>query len=142
MDGRSSVFYPKLSNYLLFYLLLLHVFVAVCLIATLDGVLLCLSFVVLLIVGAFYFGHYFGFFSSDRIDALQCVLGKQWCLFTVEGVARNVLLSGSSVITRYVIVLHFIERHTQKKYPVLLFPDSLPKDQIRLVRRYARLGFM
>ena len=142
MENSAAIFYPKLSFYVLFYLLSVHLFAAVCLIATLDGALLCLFLFILCMVGVFYACHYCGFFSARRVDALQYISARRWCLCMVDGASHEVILAGNSIVMRYLMILHFVEPQTRQKHVLLLFPDSLPQAQLKMIRRYVRIGVM
>ncbi len=142
MERSTVTFYPKLSIYLFFYLLLAHVFAAICVIATMDGALLFSVLLVLLMSGTFYICHYCGLSSTERVDSLRSDALHEWSLLMVDGSQKVVTLSGNSIVMRYLMVLRFVEVNTGKKHVVLLFPDSLPCEQMKIVRRRARLAVM
>ena len=58
----------------------------------------------------------------------------QWRLFDRAAGKIRLLLQPSSVVTRYVMLLNFRCQKTTLRRTILLFPDSLPSDQLRYLR--------
>ena len=142
MENPTAIFYPKLSFYLLSYLLFVHLFAAGCLIALMNGVMICLFAFALLISVVLYSCYYSGLLTADRVDCLQCVALNKWMLFLANGTTREAVLMRNSVVMRYFMLLYFFDQNTKKKHVVLLFPDSLPREQLKIIRRCARVGVM
>lgn len=142
MRKYSTVFYPRLSKHLLVYLFVLHVFAAVCIMAFLTGGLLYLFLFVILVSGIFYLCNVLALFSNHCICALQYLKDRQWRISMVNGETSDMILHGKSILTRYLVILHFVDQQHGVKRHLLLFPDSLPNGRLRLLRYYVRMGFL
>lgn len=142
MKKIQETFYPKLSLFLLMYLTFAHVFAAICIYISIYDRWQYFLFFVLLCASIFYFCHASGVLSNRSVYSLEYIADRQWRLLMADGEIREVVLQGSSVITRYFIVLHFSDLYTSYKKTLLLFPDSLSQEKLRLLRRCVTLGFL
>ena len=64
---------------------------------------------------------------------------KNWLIKTNQQAQKTVLLSGSSFISRKLILLNFIDTEN-KKYYTLITPDSLSKSDFRHLFVRIKLG--
>lgn len=142
MRKIQATFYPKLSSFLLMYLMLAHIFGAICFYISMNGQWIYLIFFILLGISILYFCQATGVLSKRSVYSLEFISDRQWRLLMTNGEMRDVVLSGKSIVTKYFIILHFSDLYTPYKKALLLFPDSLSRQKLRLLRRCVTLGFL
>ena len=138
----QDTFHPKLSMYLFMYLALVHVFASICIIASMSGRHLYFLLLLLLIVSVIYICNAVGLLCNRAVYALTYLKDRQWLLSLANGDVCEMTLQGKSVLTRFLMILHFHDKKTKRKQVVMLFPDSLSQSKLKLLRRYVRLGYL
>ena len=142
MRKIEAAFYPKLSSILLMYLMLAHVFAAMCVYISIDGQWQYFLLFILFTSSILYFCHVTGVLSNQSVCSLEYIAKRRWRISLANGEIRDVELSGKTVLTKYFIILHFSDIYSSYQKSLLLFPDSLSHKKLQLLRRYVTVGFL
>lgn len=77
--------------------------------------------------------------NKESDQALKHIEKKRWYLNN-DNVVYELL--GSSVVTRYLLILHFKALLSNQKRFLLIFPDTLQKPHLKTLRRITRISYL
>ena len=129
----SYSFRPQYSFVQIIYSVILAVFAMICVLTS----QLLPTIIAVLIGGIFYFLSRSKTIIAFRFDGKQA-----WILETEMHQFQEASLLGSSVLWRYLIILHFQLMKTGERRTVCVFSDSITMDEFRLLRRCVRMCFL
>jgi hypothetical protein len=116
-------------------LLLLHCGAMLCVLAIpLQWWAYLLIALVLLVSLIYYINKYVRFRLASSVVGLQQQTGRDWQLFTRKGTLITAKLGADSVVTRYVLILHFTQQEQKKHLSVIVFKDALSTNGFRQLR--------
>lgn len=129
-----QVFRPRCSLLLLFLLFLIHCLAIffVCLMAIHQFWLYLL--LPLIFLSFIYYYRYAQLALNNSVVQFGEFSRGRWFIVTASRGILSVSVAESSVLTRYISVLHFKTQTGCRYFCLLLFPDSLPPQQQRQLR--------
>ncbi len=142
MSSAHPIFYPKLSAMMIGYISIIHIFSMSCVIGMMTGGWLYLIVFLLFLSSIFYTCYIAGFCQKQRISAMEFIDHHHWKIHLMDGVVKNARLSGRSILTLWIMILHFNEVGSKEKWVICLFSDGLSRDERRMLRRCMKLGAM
>lgn len=130
-------FTPTPSRFYCFYLWGVHCFAFACIWVAFSGALFFIFFILLISFGVYYY-----FCDSSDVVALTFLKATEWNVQLSNAGSERAKLLGSSVMFRYLMILHFQLFLSHKKISVVLFCDSFSKQDYQAVRRCVRMGYL
>ena len=133
---QTITFQPHVSRIYFCYLIFVHLisFIAICLIAP---IFVDVVFLLSMILSFLYF-----VFRPNEIRSLRYVKKAEWILLLHSREIVFAELLGSSVLMRYVVVLHFRFTNTQQKKRMILFCDHFSEIDYRSLRRCMKIAYL
>ncbi len=127
------------SAYILSYLLLWHLIIALSIVSlTLATVwkLLALSFITVSL--CFYYQRYFARNSPSRVNEVHCTANGDWHLHFASKRVVSGLILNRCVVTRLLVILYFDSPYVWQKHSVLIVRDSVDDALFKQLRVYCR----
>jgi hypothetical protein len=122
---------PSRQHY--YYLVFIHAFALCCAVFFYQSIVLQCALVIFILMNFCYCLHKRQY---TTITTIQYINHTTWKL----NHSIDVLLQGNSVLTKYIVVMHFKAVFTGIKYSVLIFPDMLSKADFKILRRQMKYG--
>lgn len=79
---------------------------------------------------------------SEKIMSLQYIEKTKWVLHFSNKQTEEVVLLGSSVMWRYLLILHFENMAYKKRKTICIFSDSFSPEDFQKLRRCVRVGYL
>lgn len=130
-------FVPAPSRLYFFYLCGVHCFAFACIGITFSGALFFVFSILLILCGAYYY-----FFDYPEIVSLTFLKETEWNVQLLNAGVEHAQLLGSSVMFRYMMILHFQLFSSRKKKSIVLFCDSFSKRDYQALRRCVKIGYL
>ncbi len=129
----TIIFRPRRSFLLLSLFILLHGLATLCLILTAAKHLWLYLLLPPIFISAIYHYHY-ACLHLPRSVAQLGRLPSKWFIATRRSGIVEVFVLPESIVTRYVMLIYFKAKCDAQYFTLLLFPDSLPTNQLRQLR--------
>lgn len=130
-------FVPAPSRLYFFYLCGVHCFAFACIWITFSGALFFVLSILLVLCGAYYY-----FFDYPDVVSLTFLKETEWNVQLSNVSVERAKLLGSSVMFRYLMILHFQLFLSHQKISVVLFCDSFSKKDYQALRRCVGAGYL
>lgn len=137
VNGQTFSFYFYPSRYFMGALLLLHT-IALLALLSLPLVWWAKLAIGLVLVASliFYTQTRVRFRSKQAVRQIMLTEAKHWRLTTQAGQTYLMHLGADSVITRYLLLLHFKQIKGKQRKNLVVFKDVLPRAQFYQLRQY------
>lgn len=136
MPQKKFIIQP--SNMLLIFLIFIHIGVVPILWFLLN--FLILKSMCIICLGAHFFISWRKYFKHRKIQEISLNMDKTWSLRSNTELVYEATLGGSSVVTNFVLLLHFwtfkdkIAKKRAKFLPVIIFRDALAVEDFRQLK--------
>lgn len=102
-----------------------------------SGALFFIFSVLLILCGVYYY-----FFDDPKVVALTFLKSTEWNVQLSTAGSERAKLLGSSVVFRYMMILHFQVFSSREKKTIVLFSDSFAKKDYQALRRCVKTGYL
>lgn len=134
MSNQYHSFQPKKSSIFVVYTIVLYLFAIGCVWFTFSGLTLFFLLTIIFLISKKR--------ENRTIISLQYDKETEWILqLTNETIVRTMLLP-TSVMWRYLCILHFESLQSKERTTLILFADSLSSRDFQLLRRCVRMGYI